>query len=146
MYRQEVEYSFCGKPHSSAVHGVAKSETQLSHWTITTLFWASLAAQTVKNLLAMQARELGSIPGLGRSLEEGNGYPLQYSCLENSVDRGAWLATVHRVAKSRTRLKWLALPLSQPLVRLDYAAVSIPKFQWLAYNIHVFLLYTAFWW
>ena len=47
---------------------------------------------------------LGSIPGLGRSLGEGNGNPLQYSCLENPMDRGAWWATVHAVAKSRTRL------------------------------------------
>ena len=44
----------------------------------------------------------GSIPGLGRSLEEGNGNPLQYSCWENSRDREAWQATVHEVKKSRT--------------------------------------------
>ena len=48
--------------------------------------------------------DLGSIPGLGRSPGEGNGNPLQCSCLENSMDRGAWWATVHGVAKSRTRL------------------------------------------
>ena len=48
--------------------------------------------------------DLGSIPGLGRSPGKGTSYPLQYSCLENSMDRGAWWATVHRVAKSRTRL------------------------------------------
>ena len=46
----------------------------------------------------------GSIPGLGRSPGKGNGNPLQYSCLENSMDGGAWWATVHGVAKSRTRL------------------------------------------
>ena len=44
----------------------------------------------------------GLIPGLGRSPGEGNGNPLQYSCLENPMDRGAWLGTVHGVAKSRT--------------------------------------------
>ena len=44
------------------------------------------------------------IPGLGRSPGGGNGNPLQYSCLENSVDRGAWRATVHGVSKSQTRL------------------------------------------
>ena len=48
------------------------------------------------------AEDLGSIPGLGRSPGEGNGNPLQYSCLENPMDRGAWQATVHGVAKSRT--------------------------------------------
>ena len=47
--------------------------------------------------------DLGSVPGSGRSPGEGNGNPLQYSCLENPMDR-AWWATVHGVAKSRTRL------------------------------------------
>ena len=46
----------------------------------------------------------GSIPGLERSPGEGNGNPPQYSCLENPMDRGAWQATVHRVAKSQTQL------------------------------------------
>ena len=50
------------------------------------------------------AGDLGLIPGLGRSPGEGNGYPLQYSCLENSTDRGAWWATVRGVAKNGTRL------------------------------------------
>ena len=46
----------------------------------------------------------GSIPGSGRSPGEGNGIPLQYSCLENPMDEGAWWATVHGVPKSQTRL------------------------------------------
>ena len=50
---------------------------------------------------------MGSIPGLGRSPGGGHSNPLQYPCLENPMDRGAWQATVHRVAKSRTRLKRL---------------------------------------
>ena len=62
---------------------------------------ASLVTQMVKNLPSMQG-DLGSIPGLGRSPEEGNGYPLQYSCLENSMDRGAWWATVHGVTENQT--------------------------------------------
>ena len=53
---------------------------------------------------AHNAGDPGSIPGLGRSPGEGNGNPLQYSCLEHSMDGGAWWATVHRVAKSQTRL------------------------------------------
>ena len=53
---------------------------------------------------ACNAGDLGLIPGLGRSPGEGNGNPLQYSCLENPMDRGAWRARVHRVAKSRTQL------------------------------------------
>ena len=51
---------------------------------------------------AGDAKVVGSIPGSGRSPGEGNGNPLQYSCLENSIDRGARLATVHGVAKSWT--------------------------------------------
>ena len=47
-------------------------------------------------------REAGSIPGLGRSSGEGNGNPLQYSCLEDPMDREAWWATVQRVAQSQT--------------------------------------------
>ena len=50
------------------------------------------------------AGDLGSIPGFGRSPGEGHGNPLQDSCLENPTDRGAWWATVHRVAESQTRL------------------------------------------
>ena len=53
---------------------------------------------------ACNAGDLGSIPGSGRPPGEGHGNPLQYSCLENSMDRGVWQATVHGVAKSRTRL------------------------------------------
>ena len=60
-------------------------------------------AQTVKNLPAMQGDQ-GSVPGLGRSFGEENGNPLQYSCLDPSMDRGTWWATVHGVAKSRTQL------------------------------------------
>ena len=51
---------------------------------------------------ACNARDLGLNPGSGRFPGEGNGNPLQYSCLENPMDRGAWWATVHGVAKSQT--------------------------------------------
>ena len=57
----------------------------------------------VKNLLA-NAGDACLIPGWRRSPGEGNGNPLQYSCLENVMDRGAWQATVHRAAKSQTQL------------------------------------------
>ena len=55
---------------------------------------------------ACQTGDLGSIPGLGRSPGKGNGSPLQYSCLENPMDRKAWWATVHGVPKSQTWLNW----------------------------------------
>jgi len=48
---------------------------------------------------ARNAGDLGSVPGLGRSPGEGNVYPLQYSCLENSMDRGVWWATIHGVTE-----------------------------------------------
>ena len=63
---------------------------------------------------------MGLIPGSGRSPGGGNGNPLQYSCLENSMDREAWWATVHGVIKSGTRLKQLSMHASQedpPLLR-----------------------------
>ena len=60
----------------------------------------------VKDLptIAGYARDMGSTPGLGRSPRGGNDNPLQYSCLENPMDRGAWWAPVHGVAKSWTQL------------------------------------------
>ena len=64
---------------------------------------ASLVAQTVKSLPA-NVGDVGSISGSGRSTGEGNGNPLQYSWLENSMDREAWQATVHGIIKSQTRL------------------------------------------
>ena len=65
---------------------------------------ASQEAPVVKNLLANAEDEGdgGSVSGLGRTPEEGNGNPLQYSCLENPRDRGAWWATVHGAAESQT--------------------------------------------
>ena len=66
-------------------------------------YMASLVAQMVKKS-ACNAGYLDLIPGLGRCPVEGNGYSFQYSCLENYMDRGAWRAPLHGVAKSRTRL------------------------------------------
>ena len=64
-------------------------------------------AQLVKNppASAGDVRDVGSVPGSGRSPEEGNGNPLRSSCLENPMDRGAWRCTVHRAAKSWTQLR-----------------------------------------
>ena len=73
-------------------------------------YQTSSASQAVlKNLLtnARDTRDAGSVPGSGRTPGGGNDNPLQYSCLENSKDRGAWWAAVRGVEKSRTRLKQL---------------------------------------
>ena len=72
---------------SAAINGVTKSQTRLSNFTFPFHFHA-----------------LDSVPGLGRSPGEGNGSPLQYSCLGNPMDRGAWQATVHGSQRIRQRL------------------------------------------
>ena len=61
---------------------------------------------------AVDIRDLGSIPGSGRSLGGGYGNPLHYHCLENPMDKGPWQATVHRVSKSQACLKWLSMQIS----------------------------------
>ena len=72
---------------------------------------ASQVVLVVKNLIASAGdiRDTGLIPGLGRSLGEEHGNLLQYSCLENPRDRGAWQATVDRVTKNRRGLKYLSM-------------------------------------
>ena len=67
-------------------------------------YWASLVAQVVKNppANAKDIRDAGWIPGSGRSPGGGHGNSLQYLCLENSMDRGAWRVTFHRLSKSQT--------------------------------------------
>ena len=65
----------------------------------------SEATERLSLISYMNSGDMGSTPGLGRYPGEENGYPLQYSCGENSMDRGAWQATVHGVVKSWTRLR-----------------------------------------
>ena len=67
-------------------------------------FRASQVVLGRTELPMQEARDVGAIPGLGRSPGGGNGNPLQYSCLENSKDTEGWWATVHEVAKSQARL------------------------------------------
>ena len=74
------------------------------NWNNLLVMWASLLAQAVRESIC-NAGDLGLIPGLGRLPGERNSYPLQYSGLENSMDRGAWWATAHGVTESRT---WLS--------------------------------------
>ena len=78
---------------------------RLHNWEIQ----ASQVVLVVKNPLANERgiKDMGSIPGSGRSPGGGHGNPLQYSYLENPMDRGAWWVTVHGVTRSQTRLKWL---------------------------------------
>ena len=79
-------------------------------------------------------RDVGSVPGLGRSLGGGHGYPLQYSFLENPMDRGTWQATIYRVAKNQTCLKRLstcmhASPIKcSPITMPVYALLAMSDF------------------
>ena len=81
----------------------------------------SQVALVVKNLTANAGdlRDMGLIPGLGRCPGGGHGNPLQYSCLENPMDRGAWWDTVHRAIQSRTRLKLMT-----------HACTPLPNSSW----------------
>ena len=90
-----------GEAWKATVHGAAKSWTQLSNFTYH--IWEFPSGSDGKES-ACCARDPGSIPGSGRSPGEGNGNPLQYSCLENPMDRGTWQATVHGASQSRTKL------------------------------------------
>ena len=92
------------------------SPVNMKHLHLLLFFWSFLFNLTIADLTiifpggsegkasACNAGDLGSIPGLGRSPGEGSGNPLQYSCLENPMDREACWATVHAIAKSRTQL------------------------------------------
>ena len=79
---------------------------------------------------ARDTRDVGLIPGSGRSRGVGNGNPLQYSCLENYMDRGAWWATVQRVPKSQTQLKQLNTKNHSPIYKLKHT-----------HNIHELRIY-----
>ena len=75
---------------------------------------------------ALNVKDTGSIPESGRSPEEGHANPLQYSCMENPTDRGAWRAAVHGVAESQTRLSDSAAAVKssrrhEPLLKVDYS-------------------------
>ena len=100
-----------------------------------TPFRASPVTQSVKNLPAMQetaccAGNVGSIPGSGRSPGEGNSNPLQYSCLENPIDRRTWWATLHGVARVRHDLATKLPPCRNTLLKGKFLSFFI-------YSLHV---------
>ena len=78
--------------------------TKANCWAVLTFLNRGFPGSSDGKVSAYNAGDPGSIPGSERSPGEGNGNPLQYSCLENPMDRGAWEATVHGVTKSQTRL------------------------------------------
>ena len=88
-----------------------QNEKNNSFFTGLLLRWASQVALVVKNppANAGDIRDVSLIPRLGRFPGGGHGNPLQYSCLENPMDRAAWWATVHSVTRSQTPLEWLSM-------------------------------------
>ena len=84
------------------------------------IYWHLFPGSTVVKNLPANAGDIGSFPGWGRSPKEENGNSLQYSCLENPMDKGAWWATVHRVTKSQTQLSMhihiISLKVKAPLL------------------------------
>ena len=114
------------------------------------LVWiSSQVAQTVR-ASTYNAGDPGSIPGLGRSPGEGNGTPLQYSCLENPMDGGAWQATVHGVAKSRTRLSDFTFTCvsevddSSPAILIPACTSSSPALTVTCVLVHIHILNQTF--
>ena len=95
--------------------------------------WASQVVLVVKKppADAGDLRDVGLVPGSGRFPRGGHGNPLQYSCLENPMDRGAWWAIVHRVTKIRTQLKQLSMHCSFELCLWAFVLLS-----WFILYIH----------
>ena len=87
----------------AAVHAVTKTQTQLSDWTTKWVSSLASAGGSDGKESTRNAWGQGLIPRLGQFPAEGNGYSLQYSCLQNSMDRGALRLSVHELAKNRTR-------------------------------------------
>ena len=112
---------------------------QRQHWGG---LWLGFLDGSVGKESTCNAGNAGLIPGWGRSLGEGNGYPLQYSCLENPMDSGAWRVIVLGVTKSQTQLKWLSMCLWY--MSLDKYYLLFPKHQyiniclWLNSHINTF--------
>ena len=93
----------------AAVHGVTKSQTQLSDWTKTKVCFPNGTSDKESACKPGDVKRHGLDPWVWKILWMGNGNPLQFSCLENLMDKRAWQTTVHGVAKSQTCLKWLGM-------------------------------------
>ena len=106
-----LENSMDGGAWWATVNGVAKSRTLLSDFTFFVAPEGFPDGATVKNLPA-DTGDTSLIPGLGRSPGKGSGNPLQYSCLENPMDRGGWQATVHGVVSGSFHFQFCLFRLS----------------------------------
>ena len=110
----EDDIKTCTLPEKCSIDKITDAGPQLSgsldYSVVHSLYGASQVMLMVKNLPANagDVRDVGLVPGSGRSPGGGRGNPFRYSCLENAMDRRAWPATVHRVAQSRTQMKQLS--------------------------------------
>ena len=130
-------YPWAEDTHAVCVCHSLNSSIHLKHWQL----WDSLGGSVVKNLPAVAGgvRDMGSIPGSGSSPGKGNGNPLQYSCLEDPMDRGAWWATVHGVTRHAQQLSmhvyyWVSSGIYKPkrtcfLFQLELA-LKTERSQW----------------
>ena len=111
----EDDIKMCTLPEKCTIDKIIGAGPQLSgsldYSVVHSLYGASQMLLMVKNLPASAGdlRDVGLIPGSGRSPGGGRGHPLHYSCLENPMDRRAWRAMVHRVAQSWTQLRQLGM-------------------------------------
>ena len=105
---QQKHYAKRSKSYVKYSQQASRPETESTSAVVEAWDRASQVAQTESACTAGEVRDRGVIPGSGRTPRERNGNQQQCSCLENPTDRGAWRATVHGVAKGRTRLRQLS--------------------------------------
>ena len=106
------------------------SQSRLSglHLKLVSIMFGGFAGGSDSKVSVCSAGDPSSIPGLGSAPGEGNGSPLQYSCLENAVDGGVWWATVHGVAKSRTQLSDFTFTFKEFICQKPQLCLTCPRY------------------
>ena len=112
-------YQSCSSSESKEQHVLTVRQKEVK---ASSLYWVSVYMGIIAYLLLCSAEDMGLIPGLGRCPGEGNGNPLQYSCLGNPMDRGTWQGTVHGVSKE---LDMTEQPSNNKWNRYDIATLHI---------------------
>ena len=113
--------------------GVVKRRNNL--YIIQTIYTIRLPGGSDDKEFTCNVGDLGSIPGLGRSPGKGNGYPLQHSCLENSMGRGAWQTTVHSLGSQRIRHSWATFTFICSITGMNEAHPKLAVKQLDLYNL-----------
>ena len=115
---EKINFCCLRQPLGGACYCSTSKQTP-KKFSLQTVIGADAASLEASQVALASAGDPGLVPGLGRSLGEGNGTPLQYSCLGNPMDRGAWWATVHGVAKGQIQLSDWACMHTHFLIRGD---------------------------